>query len=343
MNRNFSETLAYVAASADRELRVFFDRSKKRAQQQGAGTELVDAIAELTLRGGKRLRPALAYVAYTAVREAADDDELVRSLICLEILHTYLLVHDDIMDDSDVRRGGPSLHMSLGSELGDRGMSRSLAILAGDLGSAFCIMPLIESDHPPDQKMAAVREFLKSHELVVLGQELDLRGKGPADRIMHLKTASYSTAGPVRTGAALAGASTEVLDGLESWALPAGLAFQLRDDVLGLFGEEEKTGKPAGDDLMEKKHTYLIEVFEQLASPGQKAAVDRVYGKRTASKEDLDTALDAIRSSGVLKEAEEKISLYVRQSITALEKVSISADGRKLFSQASELLGYRNL
>ena len=332
-----------MAASVNHELKVFFDKSKKRAQKKGAGRELVDAIADLTLRGGKRLRPALGYTAYTAVKKPDDKEDLIRALISLEILHTYLLVHDDIMDDSDVRRGGPSLHISLGSEFGDREMSRSLAILAGDLGSAFCLMPLIESDHPPDQKMAAVREFLKSHELVVLGQEMDLRGKGPADRIMYLKTASYSTAGPVRTGAALAGASPEVLDGLESWAVPAGLAFQLRDDVLGLFGEEEKTGKPAGDDLMEKKRTYLIEVFEQLASPGQKAAVDRVYGKRTVSKEDLDTALDAIRSSGALKEAEDRISGYVKQSITALEKVSISANGRKLFSQASELLGYRNL
>ena len=110
----FAELLKQLAPVVNRELESFFSVLKERCVRQGASTELVDALADLTLRGGKRLRPVLAYVAYKAVSKPEDEVELIRALMSLEILHSYLLVHDDIMDESDIRRGGEALHLSLG-------------------------------------------------------------------------------------------------------------------------------------------------------------------------------------------------------------------------------------
>ena len=181
--------------------------------------------------------------------------------VALELFQTYLLVHDDLMDGDDVRRGGPSLPALMRSSFPGE-QAEAMSVLAGDLAAAWAQRAAFETDLEPARVVLAARELARVHEHVVEGQILDVGG-APRDarevEAMHaLKTASYTVRGPVVIGARLAGARDAQIAALVGFADPLGVAFQLRDDVLGTFGEPGATGKPAGNDLREGKRTALV-------------------------------------------------------------------------------------
>ncbi|MDP9418075.1 MAG: polyprenyl synthetase family protein, partial [Actinomycetota bacterium] len=230
-------------------------------------TPLLGAAHDL-LRGGKRLRAAFCYWGWRGVG-GSDCDEVVRAAAALELFHAAALIHDDVMDDSDTRRGMPAAHRRfaalhrghgwLGSpdEYGVAG-----AILLGDLCLCWSDEMLATSGVTPDRLGAGRRVFDVMRTQLMGGQYLDMLEQARADTsverartVVRFKTAKYTVEHPLLLGGELAGAAPELLAAYTAYGLPLGEAYQLRDDMLGVFGDPASTGKPAGDDLREGKRT----------------------------------------------------------------------------------------
>lgn len=199
---------------------------------------LVDEIARLVDAGGKRLRPAFCYWGHRSAG-GEDGDPIVRAAAALELFHTFALVHDDVMDESDERRGVASTHARFAADHAARGLpgdparhGRSLAVLAGDLAAVLADRLLHDSGFPPERLLGALRRFDRMRVEMAAGQLLDLAGAGEPGRVAALKTGSYTVEGPLLVGAALAGGSPEVVACLSRFGAPLGEAFQVRDDVL---------------------------------------------------------------------------------------------------------------
>ncbi len=202
--------------------------------------DMVDELRRLVAAGGKRIRPAFCYWGYRAA--GGDDGEpIVRAAAALELFHTFALIHDDVMDESETRRGQPSTYARFaGARAGEPGAlryGRSVAVLAGDLAAVLADEALIGSGFPPERLLPALRRYARMREEVAAGQFLDVRGaaaagKASAGRVASLKTGAYTVEGPLHIGALLAGGSAELLAALSGFARPLGRAFQFRDDVL---------------------------------------------------------------------------------------------------------------
>lgn len=348
----FAGWMTDVRLAVERRLRAFFDDERRALEARAAAAlPLLDTIEDLTMRGGKRFRPALLAAAFHAVdttTSATPADRAARSVIessnagaALELLQTYLLIHDDWMDGDAVRRGGPSAHVLLGRAHVDSHEAASAAILAGDLACAWSwrllLEPRVESPSS-DRLVACARALASVSDEVTLGQYLDVAATSEVETVHLLKTASYTTRGPLRIGALLAGASETQIETLDRFGAAIGVAFQLRDDVLGVFGDPALTGKPSGNDLRAGKRTMLVIETERRGDSTQREALRRVLGRRDASDEEVRAAIDGIERSGARAVSEERIESLHRESIAALDRVGWSDGGYTLMAGAADLL-----
>ncbi|WP_458041925.1 MULTISPECIES: polyprenyl synthetase family protein [Bacteria] len=290
-----------------------------------------------TLRGGKRLRAAFCYWGWRSVTDDSHTEEIIAAAAALEIFHAAALVHDDIIDNSDTRRGRPATHRAFeaahvaGGWTGDAAAyGRSSAILAGDLLVAWSDDLFEEgiADAPADRARAARRRYAEMRRDVTVGQYLDIAAETvPApddeqlDRALHVasfKSARYSVQQPLLIGAAIGGANTEQQDALRAFGHPVGMAFQLRDDVLGVFGDSAATGKPSGDDLREGKRTALIAFARQELPASVRRTLDELLGDPDLEDVQVRMLQDTIRDSGALDRVEELITSYAREADRAL-------------------------
>lgn len=305
---------------------------------------LLEPLAELTgsfLAGGKRLRPAFGYWGHAAVAGQPDDPApLLDALASFELLHASALVHDDVIDDSDTRRGQPSAHRRLESwhrshrGCGDAaGFGRAGAILLGDLLAAWSV-ECVETSGLGPQALARARPLLDSVRTEVnAGQFLDMVAEAGLDagrdavaiaqQVVEFKTARYTVTRPLQFGAALAGAGPELLEGLAALGSPLGRAFQFRDDLLGVFGDEQRTGKPAGDDLREGKRTVLV--AEGIARRPELAGL---LG-HPLDRAQLDRARALLIGSGAVEAVETRIGQDAAQARAVLGRLEITDDGRR--------------
>lgn len=280
--------------------------------------ELLDAVEALLLGGGKRLRPALVSFTY----EGCGGDEataVVPLAMATELLHGYLLIHDDIMDHARVRRGGPTAHVRFAERHAERGWpgdaedyGRSMAILAGDLTYAWAAERFARACHEaawlaPEERAGLERTFALACQEVIVGQYLEMHlpyGDDPDEaellRILRLKSGRYSVERPIELGARLAAAPPEVRRALAEYGEAVGEAFQLQDDVLGVFGDESVVGKPVGSDLVEGKRTLLVHHALRLAPPERARRLRELLGGDGLCREELDEARDIVRASGAL-------------------------------------------
>ncbi len=306
------------------------------------GDELLPILdaARTLLAGGKRLRPAFAYWGWRGAG-GADCSEIVQAVAALEFLQACALIHDDVMDDSDTRRGHPSAHRKFA------GLHRTAqwvgspesfgigaAILLGDLTLTWADEMLFSSDLPQDALVRAKPVYDRMRTELMAGQYLDLleqaRGGGSVDRALRVaryKAAKYTVEGPLHLGATLAGAPPELLTQYSAYGIPLGEAFQLRDDVLGVFGDPAVTGKPAGDDLREGKRTVLIAVTEERSNPSQQALLNRHLGDPHLTADGIDKLRGLIDETGALSFVEELILSLVDESHRALTMVPQPAHG----------------
>jgi len=323
-----------IAAEVQRALTAFLDVQAVRLR--AIGPELatqVDAARDAT-SGGKRLRPAFCYWGF---RAAGGDDAqpILRAAASLEMLHVSALVHDDVMDASDVRRGAPSAHRRFeamqrevsgsppGADAERFGMGA--AILLGDL----CLVWADELLHTSGFDVAALGRAASYFDAVrlevIAGQYLDLvaQASGEPDmdralRVLRFKSAKYTVERPLHIGAALAGGSPELVDSLSSYGLPVGEAFQLRDDLLGVFGDPAVTGKPAGDDLREGKRTVLTAYAVDHASEVQLEIFDKLFGRPDLDDDEIQLLREILVDSRAVQACEDLIAARTDEATNAL-------------------------
>jgi geranylgeranyl diphosphate synthase type I len=322
--------LQQLAALVDARLVAYFDAARARADAVSpeAGT-LTDAIAAFTLRGGKRLRAMALYAGYCAACRDDDYDpaEVLDAAAALELLQSYLLIQDDWMDGDEERRGGPSVHAALGARLGDRALGASLAILASDIASGFAWELIASAPFPSSRTREAMLAFGQMHFEVVAGQQLDLLGHTNVELVHQLKTGSYTVRGPLRLGALLADASAEHLAALERFGTPLGVAFQLRDDLLGTFGAQGEVGKPVGNDLRAGKRTALIAEARTTLDADQTRALERVLGNAQASDAEVAEVTRVLLASGARERLEARALALLAEADAVLATAPLAAPG----------------
>lgn len=340
MSEGFAEFSGRVKAEVEGRLAVWLGERATEAHRRGPDVFVVaDAVRQLTLRGGKRIRPVLLAAAYESFGGEGRSEAVVPAGVALELLQTYLLTHDDWMDRDEVRRGGPSVPAMMRARFGESGMA-AMSVLAGDLAAAWARRALFETELPPERVILAARELARVEEDVVQGQVLDVSGsvRSPSEvEAMHvLKTASYSVRGPLAMGAQLAGASPEEVAGMVAFAEPLGVAFQLRDDLLDVFGDGRLMGKPAGSDLRRGKYSAV------LVAAGGSDALAGAFGKSAASEEDVRRAIASLETVGARARVERRIDALVRDAHAALERSALTTGGRALLTAAVAALTQRH-
>jgi geranylgeranyl diphosphate synthase type I len=336
-------TLSRIARTIEGRLAAHFEAvSRPRADDPFSPPEsslLLDQVRDLALRSGKRLRPVLVVCGASLFDAGAEDDEAVLdAAVAMELMHVYLLIHDDIMDEDDTRRGGPSVHAALRAATGDARLGTDLAILCGDLAMALHEGLLARMSAPEPRRRRAADIFSRMHRDVIHGQAMDLLGGSDAEEVARRKTASYTTVGPLMVGGALGGADEGRLVRLGEIGRPLGVAFQLRDDLLGAFGDMDETGKPVGTDLLMGKQTYLIREALRLADPGQLASIRGVLGAGEASAEAVGLALRAIDACGAREACEERMGQLVRGALAAVDREGYLEGGQRFLERVADLL-----
>ena len=342
MSNDDLEDLRSYAGRVDDELRALFRwaRGDLRTTADGDGGEiLLDAIEDLTLRGGKRLRPYLSHLAAVSIAPESEIPGLLGASTALELLQTYLLIHDDIMDGDEIRRGGPTVHVMLAG--GDAERGRMLGILAGDLAATLARRALQRSGVTGERLVCAADVLSWMEWEVIQGQTMDLLGSRDVRTMHDLKTGSYTTRGPVRYGATVAGANRGQVAALEAYARPLGLAFQLRDDLLDVTGDPGKTGKAVGIDLREGRVSAVIAEARRLADPEQERRIDLAWGQADVPQAALDDALVAIGETGAVAVCAERIKAWTEDAILAIGSAGLRDAGATGFRRIARALGTR--
>ena len=303
---------------------------------------LVDSIRGLTLRGGKRLRAAVALAAYRAVDPEADWEHVIDVAAAVELLQVFLLIHDDWMDGDLQRRGGPAVHAALRAQYEDDHIGDSLGVLAGDLACTYSWELLLQAPYPDNQRSAALNAFIELQKEVYFGQHLDIVRHEDVQRMHLLKTTSYTVRGPARLGALLSANTTgEQLDAFDRWALLVGEAFQIRDDVIGVFGDSADSGKP-GDDLQHAKLTSVVAALPDSTKPEDHAPLASIWGKVDATPAAVDAARAYLRQLGVNETLERRIVELSDCAQTVLQESVLGFGGVEFLRELTGALTRRS-
>jgi geranylgeranyl diphosphate synthase type I len=339
----FATVLAAVKQDVDARLQGFLDSRMDSVRDHGADVlAMVDSVRDLCMRGGKRTRPALAVVGYRASTANATLEPVLDAGVALELLHAYFLIHDDWMDQDLVRRGGPAVHALLGKRLRSQRLGDMSAILAGDYAAALATEAIARLELPAGRLPRVLACFAQMQTDAVLGQQLDVLAK-PKDveRVYQLKTGSYTVKGPLRLGALLAGAPPRVLTALDRFALPVGVAYQLRDDILSVFGDPKQTGKPLGSDLKSGKKTLLLIEALKRARGKDHRILESVVGNAKAKDSQIAQAAKVIERSGARAAVEARIDQLTDTALVALSAGRLTPEGAALLEGAARALTQR--
>ncbi|QCX82598.1 All-trans-nonaprenyl-diphosphate synthase (geranyl-diphosphate specific) (plasmid) [Streptomyces sp. YIM 121038] len=324
--------LGAAQTHVDEVLHDFLHLKPQAAKADGLPEDIPRQLRRFLDAGGKRLRPLLCVLGWHAAGGRGKTGPIVRTAAALELFHAFCLTHDDIMDRSATRRGQSTVHRTLATRHPDPDSRAAAwwgtcgAILAGDMALAWC-EELLDSAEPPPACRTALRQVLAAmRQEVIYGQYLDLLAPlGPATdlntalRVIRYKRAKYTVERPLHTGAVLAGADEVLLESLSRFALPLGEAFQLRDDLLGVFGNPQQTGKPVLDDLREGKHTVLLALAAQRATGAQQTLLTHLVGDPGLDETSAARIQDVLKATGARTTVESMIAARYEQALTALE------------------------
>src|SRR4051794_13164380 len=327
------------------ELTAFLDeRTVDAAAIDPVFAEATRSLARFVLDGGKRVRPTFAWWGWRGAGRDPDDaaaPAVVRAISALELLQACALIHDDLMDASATRRGRPTVHVEFArrhADAGWRGMptrfGAAAAILLGDLALAWADDLLRGAGLPADALTRSARPWQAMRTEVLGGQFLDVLFQATGDassraalQIDRFKTAAYTVERPLHLGAAIAGAGPDLVAAYRRFGADIGVAFQLRDDLLGVFGDPAVTGKPAGDDLREGKRTLLlalaIERAEQRGSTAAVAEIEEAVGDPELDDARLDRVRDLLDDLGAVQAVEQRIAALTGSALDALGAGSV--------------------
>lgn len=346
---------------------LFLDAELDQLRDIGSDVEPLVSEARSFLSGGKRLRAQFLAAAFQATLFDPMPDELpqhvVNAAAALELFHAAALIHDDVIDHSDTRRGSPAIHRrfesmhvqnSWRSSPADYGVAT--AILIGDLLQSWADQLFSDAltSVQPDQAKTARNHFNRMRSEVAIGQYLDVLEEQlgalmpeaeqleRATRVLVYKSAKYSVEAPLLIGTALAGGSEQQEANIREYGLPVGVAFQLRDDLLGVFGDAEVTGKPAGDDLREGKRTVLVGLTRQHLPTSARHVFDEMLGDPDLTDEQILMMQRTIRDSGAVDAVESMIRGNVERARESVERFNSDSSHTALLLALAERATQRN-
>jgi geranylgeranyl diphosphate synthase, type I len=306
---------------------------------------VADAIEGFVVGGGKRLRPAFAYWGYRGAG-GVDSDEVVGAVSALELIQASALIHDDVMDESATRRGEPAVHRRFAGLHRDRAwqgdadlFGAGSAILLGDLCLAWSDEMLRVSGLDVAALLRAREVFDLMRTELIAGQYLDLHAQATADTSLHraslvarFKSAKYTVERPLLLGAAIADSPSRIRRGYSEYGLPLGEAFQLRDDILGVFGDPALTGKPAGDDLREGKRTYLAAAAFDAADEATADELRRGLGDAGLDGAGVARLREIMVATGALERTERRIATLTESALAALADLDLPEEPARMLA-----------
>ncbi len=329
--------LTEVADKVDARLAELF--AAEREQWAQVDVRLVEAIDELArmTAGGKRLRAGFCYWSWAGMNgREADEQRIIDAGAAFELLQVFALIHDDVMDAADTRRNRPTIHIQQAKRLTDnkwRGEPRrygeGVAILVGDLSHVYADR-FVGGAHPTAR---TVWDQLRIE--LNLGQYLDMQAaasgevsRETAQRVAMFKSALYTIVRPLQLGAALeGGASSEILEQLDAFGRPIGQAFQLRDDLLGVFGDADAVGKPVGGDLRDGKPTELVAVAAERANESQHSVL-AMLGRPNLSDQEVSKLVTVLVETGAVDEVERRIDSLIENAIHESSRLPFAPEVR---------------
>jgi geranylgeranyl diphosphate synthase, type I len=305
------------------------------------------------VRGGKRVRPTLLRLGHQAA--GGDPDRVLGPALSLEFLHTCALLHDDVIDRAATRRGRPSVHHAVADEHRDAGWGgdrwaygEGVAILLGDLAFVLADEQFLSAEVAPGPLLAGFRRFTLLREEVMVGQYLDLHAatarltdRDLALTVATLKSGRYSVSRPLEIGAELAGADAALIAGLGAVGDPLGRAFQVRDDLLGVFGEEAETGKSAASDLAEGKRTLLVAEAAARTDDAGRALLERALGDPDLTDAGAAEVRALLERSGAREACEAYVRTSVDEALAALTGLPVPAAAAEELAEVARALGDR--
>lgn len=330
----------------DRELELFF-KERESEPLDPVCRNINGHIKDFTMNGGKRLRPILVVLGHDLF--ADPNQKVFRASISMELTQTYLLIHDDIMDQSEVRRGNPSLHVAVRNQLGDevsdrKRISENMAIVAGDLADSMAHQALLGCGLDPSDVLNANMELSKIIEMTGYGQLIDIDsasnenfGQSDLLRLHILKTARYTIEGPLMMGAVLSGTGKDIKP-LSYYGTLLGTAFQLHDDILGLFGEEAETGKSIKSDVNEGKKTLLMLKAMEFSDEKKRRFISDCLSSGNVSDPDFEKLRQIVRESGSYDYSRKLMQNMIEKSREYLKQVDGNPEIKEFLNWFAEYI-----
>lgn len=340
--------LAWYVPQGTRALGQFLTAKRRAAARLPEIREAVERVSAI-LAGGKKLRGALVQIGFEC---AGARRRFLPASFAYELMHAFLLIHDDIMDRARVRRGQPTLHERYARQLRRRTaenvaahLGNAAALTLGDLVFFWALEVFASTSVPSDRLTRALGELGSILEETAHGQLLDLltdwrdpRGPAAALAIAQRKTARYSVTGPLVVGALLGGGDERLCRALVRFGRPLGVAFQLRDDLLGLYGEEDVMGKSPLSDLREGKPTYLIAAAYRRGTRLERAVLRSLWGKRTAGRRELERVRDIVTRTGATVQTEQFLNRSAARARGAIGSITAREPLRALLRSVTAFL-----
>ena len=310
---------------------------------------MLEVCTEFVMAGGKRLRPAFVYYGWKAVNGVGDEDVILKAAVPLELVHAGALVHDDVMDNSDLRRGRPTVHKVFEKEMGNAEVGRSLAIVAGDMvlalaDEAFSAYP----DFGGNFKNARMcfdemcKEINYGQHLDVVANLLPSIGEDWIMKVMRYKTAGYTVEKPLLIGAILGGSSPGLLSRISEFGVNLGVAFQIKDDLLGMFGNQEKVGKPVDSDLKEGKKTLLTaKTLERLWNEGRQTETTKfqaILGNPNLTPDEYHWCQELMRETGAVDYCQDRVEELTEAAVKSLSQADINDEAKRYLVGISTFL-----
>ena len=330
-------------------LKTFLDEKIAEAEKiSDSSREIMQYIKEFNLRGGKRIRSILIIMAYKSLG-GKNENAIIDIAVSAELMNSFLLIHDDIIDDDDLRRGGPTMHRIYTEKYKNydnpKKFGESMAIIAGNLLATIGNEIISKSDFDEEKKLRLLQKFNKVIKLTWYGQIVDVFSSLRTDvteedisKMHKLKTATYTIEGPLHMGAIAAGASDEQLKTLTNYAIPLGQAFQIKDDILGMFGSEVKLGKPADSDIKEGKKTLLILKAIENSDKEQKEFIKNNLGNKNIKEKELIKLREIIKETGSLYYSENLAEKLVKKAKDAIKNSDFEKQGKDFFLEIADYI-----
>lgn len=356
LSENLKTAIGKIKTDVDRELAIFFDvKIAEAGKLDSQYKRLLQEMKKFALRGGKRLRPFMAWLGWQ-IAGGKDYDNFIQTVMAWELYHNFAIIHDDIMDNDSQRYGGPNVkgayerlfRRSNSEEVADL-HSRNMALLAGDIAIGLTLEVLQNAPYESEIKDRLLRDMLKLHFSLAGGQMLDDLAVISRDmnlakirKVYLYKTARYSMVAPMQSGAILAGANDTILNIIERYGVHAGIAYQIADDLLGMYGTAREIGKPTISDLREGKKTMLMYYGLQFANPADKKYLLAKWGNPNVNTTDLKQVRKILNENGAKAKTMFLAQAEADAAKKAIGKLAMPGELPQLFDTFTDYLVKRS-